>query len=211
MQSSTLHQDVYQELCKALRDGRLLPGQRISIRDLAAAVNTSPMPVREALRRLEAQGVLQAPPSRVLVVPGLSRAEMAEIYEIRITLEGLAAERAATRATKAEQRAVPALCAAMDRHFKAGDLRAFLDCNYEFHMAIYRAARMPVLMRCIEPLWLRISPFLFSLIEEPHLQFSMMLHWRAEEALRARDGAALRQAIESDIREASIRLAEFTR
>src|SRR5512147_2217037 len=56
---ATLQEGIYEQVCAALMDGRLHPGQKISLRSLAAAMSTSPMPVREALRRLEASHVLE--------------------------------------------------------------------------------------------------------------------------------------------------------
>lgn len=207
--ASTLHEDIYDEICLAIRDGRLLPGQNVGIRQLADAVNTSPMPVREALRRLEAQGVLKTRPGRVLSIPGLDIEEVKEIYSIRITLEGLAAERAALQATPSEMAHVQALCTRMDTNFSASDHRSFFPLNYELHMAIYSAAHMPHLLRMIQPLWLRISPFLWSLVNEPHLRFAMEQHHQAVEALFKRDASGLRLAIETDIRRAQNMLEQI--
>lgn len=206
LEPSTLNEEIYDEICLALRDGRLLPGQSVGIRQLADAVNTSPMPVREALRRLEAQGVIKTRPGRVMSIPGLDVEELREIYAIRINLEGLAAERAATNATLEETANVQAICARMDEMFGSIDLKSFYTLNYDFHMAIYRAAHMPVLYRVIQPLWLRISPFLWSLNYEPHLRFSMEQHHQALAALLRRDGAGLKRAIENDIQRAATML-----
>jgi DNA-binding GntR family transcriptional regulator len=200
--SSTLNEEIYDEICLALRDGRLLPGQNVGIRQLADAVNTSPMPVREALRRLEAQGVLKTRPGRVLSIPGLEIEEVREIYSIRLVLEGLAAERAATQATHEEMANIQNICARMDEGFTVRDSKKFYPLNYDFHMAIYNAAHMSHLMRIIQPLWLRISPFLWSISDEPHLRFAMDQHHQAVDALFRRDGAGLRKAIEDDINRA---------
>jgi DNA-binding GntR family transcriptional regulator len=209
MESSTLNEDIYEEICRALRDGRLLPGQNVGIRQLADAVNTSPMPVREALRRLEAQGVLKTRPGRVLSIPGLDIDEVNEIYAIRITLEGLAAERAATEASPSEMANVQAICAKMDSSFSVNDYRSFYPMNYDLHMAIYSAAHMPHLLRIIQPLWLRISPFLWSIAKEPHLRFAMEQHHQAIDAMFRRDAPALRLAIETDIRRAQSMLEQI--
>lgn len=207
LKPTTLNEEIYEAICGALRDGRLRPGEAISVRDLAAAVNTSPMPVREALRRLEAQGVLDEPtPGRAVSVPGMVRAQIDEIYTIRMELEGLAAERCARAAKEADVAAVEAAYAAMDRAFRDRDAAGFMETNHAFHMAIYAGAHMPRLLAMIEPLWLRISPHLWSLVEDRHLKFSMDQHEAALTALRARDGAGLRAAITQDIAEAKRKL-----
>ncbi|MGL4490689.1 MAG: GntR family transcriptional regulator [Rhizobiaceae bacterium] len=209
LESSTLNEDIYEEICRALRDGRLLPGQNVGIRQLADAVNTSPMPVREALRRLEAQGVLKTRPGRVLSIPGLDIDEVNEIYAIRITLEGLAAERAANEATPEEMANVQSICQKMEEIASYNDPKTFYPLNYELHMAIYSAAHMPHLLRIIQPLWLRVSPFLWSLSNEPHLRFAMEQHHQAVDALFRRDAPALRLAIETDIKRAQTMLEQI--
>jgi DNA-binding GntR family transcriptional regulator len=209
IEASTLNQDVYRALCQALRDGRLLPGQSIGIRYLASAMNTSPMPVREALRRLEAQGVLEILPGRILRVPGLDARAIEEIYGIRIALETFAASSAAKVRETADIAPLRSVCDRMQAAFEAGDHRGFMDSNYEFHFGIYRAARMPQLLRIIEPLWLRISPFLRSLVEDRHLRFSMDQHWRAFEAFAKGDPETLADAIRLDIAQARKRLLEW--
>ena len=73
---ATLHEGVYGQICAALMDGRLRPGQRISLRKLAVAMNTSPMPVREAVRRLEANHVLELRPGNYLAVPFPTEAQL---------------------------------------------------------------------------------------------------------------------------------------
>jgi DNA-binding GntR family transcriptional regulator len=209
LEASTLNQDVYRALCKALRDGRLLPGQSIGIRYLAAAMNTSPMPVREALRRLEAQGVLEILPGRILRVPGLEARMVEEIYGIRLALETFAAASAAKMREEADIAPLRAICERMQTAFAAADHRSFMECNYDFHFAIYRAARMPQLLRIIEPLWLRISPFLWSLVEDRHLRFSMDQHWRALDAFANGQGDILADAIRVDITQAQTRLLDL--
>jgi len=209
VKSKTLNEEIYCLICDALLDGRLLPGQNVSVRELADAVDTSPMPVREALRRLEAQGVLVIQPGRVLRIPGMTLDEMQEIYTIRHRLESLAAETAAARATEGDILAVESAYERMDKCFLAGDFPGFMSTNHEFHMAIYRAAHMPRLMAMIEPLWLRITPHLWSLVEERHLKFSMDQHKAALESLFRKDRDGLGAAIGSDIASARAKLEEL--
>jgi DNA-binding GntR family transcriptional regulator len=209
LRPTTLIDEIYDAMCKALRNGSLRPGQPISVRDLAAAFETSPMPVREAIRRLEAQHVLQTSPGRAVSVPGMDRDDIEEIYTIRIALETLAAREAVVRCTEGDLAAVQAAYAAMDESFRARDNSGFMETNYRFHMAVYRAAHMPRLMRLIEPHWLRISPFLWSLVEDRHLKFSMDRHMEALLALEARDAAGLEAAIAADIGEAKRRLMQL--
>lgn len=203
---STLVEEIYDALGHALRDGSLLPGQPISVRDLAATFDISPTPVREAIRRLEAQGVVETTPGRAVCVPGMRTEDVEETYTIRIALEGLAAEKAASRWTRSDLDIIQTAYEAMDSAVTGRNVAEFMEWNYRFHMAIYAAARMDRLMDLIEPQWLRISPFLWSLVEDRHLEFSMAQHAAARDALIARDAFGLRRAIENDISEAQRRL-----
>jgi DNA-binding GntR family transcriptional regulator len=189
-------------------DGRLRPGQKISLRSLATAMSTSPMPVREALRRLEAGHVLEVREGGVLAVPAPSPDELQEIREIRVSLEGLAAERAAARMTRKQQDRTARL--AREMHLYAGDpkdLTGFLAMNRDFHFSIYEAAESPLLLSIIKSLWLRIAPFFFAICQvHGHVDFSIEQHDRAVQALLARDGAGARTAIQADIERAASRI-----
>src|SRR5688500_16434787 len=94
LQRNTLNEEVYQQLKQALMTGRIAPGSTMTIRSLAASFGISPMPVREALRRLVAEHVLVLLPNRSVSLPIITRERFREITRIRTSLEGLAAEEA---------------------------------------------------------------------------------------------------------------------
>jgi len=207
-QPSTVQAEVYEKICAALMDGRLRPGQRISIRNLAAAMNTSAMPVREALRRLEAVHVVKLQPGRVITVAELSVAELREIRDIRTSLEGLAA-RLATEAISA--RGINRLARIADdmhrRWETTTDIGHMLRANREFHFGIYQAAEQPILLSMIKALWLRVAPFFYEICRDNgHVDFSIEQHLRAVDALRERNAERVADAIAADIRGAADRL-----
>ena len=92
-----------------------------------------------------------------------------------MSLEGLAAERAAARMTRKELERVARLGAAMRRDAAPRhDVSAFLAANREFHFAIYEAARSPLLLSMIKSLWLRVAPFFFAICRNHgHVAFSV--------------------------------------
>src|SRR5919198_120078 len=94
LQRNTLNEEVYQQLKQALMSGRISPGSTMTIRSLAKSFGISPMPVREALRRLVAEHVLVLLPNRSVSLPIITRERFREITRIRTSLEGLAAEEA---------------------------------------------------------------------------------------------------------------------
>src|SRR3546814_15849232 len=93
----TLHAHAYEQIKEALIEGVYRAGQKVTNRALAAALGTSVMPVREALRQLAAEGALDILPNRTVQVPVLTRERLLEITSIRTRLEGLAAAKAAMR------------------------------------------------------------------------------------------------------------------
>lgn len=200
----TVQSRVYEQLRRALMSGHFEPGEGISLRAAASALGTSLTPVREALRRLESEGGLVQGTNRMLSVPLPSVAELLELRNIRLALEGLATETAATLLTANELVEVTVSCEAMEAAAAAADVDAYLDCNWRFHSTIYQAARSPLLVGIIEGLWLRAGPLIRLATPSPgHLSHSMDCHWAAVRALRRGDGIAARAAIERDIRDAA--------
>ena len=205
---STIQAEVYERICAALMEGRLRPGQAISIRNLAAAMNTSPMPVREALRRLEAIQVIKQQPGRVITVAELSVAELQEIRDIRVSLEGLAAKLATTVIAARGIDRLARIADDMHRQWETTtDISRMLRANREFHFGIYQAAKRPILASMIKSLWLRVAPFFYEICRDNgHVDFSIEQHLRAVDALRERDPQGVANAIAADIGVAADRL-----
>ncbi len=97
VENGTLASRVYRELRDFLMAGQVQPGQMLTLRELAAALGVSPMPVREAVRRLAAEGGLETLPNRRVRVPILTRSRFRELLAIRLAVEGLAVEKAVSR------------------------------------------------------------------------------------------------------------------
>jgi DNA-binding GntR family transcriptional regulator len=168
------------------------------------------MPVRGALHRLEAEGALSMRDQRrTLMIPELTQPQLSELCDLRMLLEGLAAERAATSITDEEIGRVAEQCATLRAAAEAGDVQAYTNANWGFHTTIYDASRMPRLLEIVESFWLRIGPYVnLMLPDRESLVASVPNHEEALDALRRRDGAAARAAINSDITECAAGLAQ---
>jgi DNA-binding GntR family transcriptional regulator len=148
----TLADRAFGALHDAIVTGALAPGERLPIEELGEALGMSAMPIREALRRLDAAGLVENIPHRGARVTELSTADLAEVYEARLALEPLAVRRAAERFTAAH-----AALATEWLH----TLEALPDDNSTetwaahtaFHFALYDAAESVWLGRLIRPLW----------------------------------------------------------
>ncbi len=202
--SETLGQRVYSELRDYLMVGGVRPGEKITLRQLTSAFGTSLMPVREAVQRLAAEGALEVLPNRAIRVPIATKTSLREILRIRLTLEGIAVEEAARRIQPAAITQLEELNATFSQEMRhLEDTGRPFRLNKEFHFTIYRAAEMPVLLGIIENMWLRIGPFLhFSLGvrgREATRKFAPDSHQEMIRAMRNRDGALGRTALESDL------------
>lgn len=205
---ATLQSQVYDELRRLLVQGGIAPGASLTIRGAAQALGVSMMPVRAALQRLETEGALVARGGkRVLGIPELSVDTYRELRDIRIQLEGLAAERAAELVTDDELAEAERHCGEMQAAADAGDRQAYVSANWQFHLSIYRASRMPMLVGLIEALWLRVGPYVATMMpDRAALVASMPDHWQVVEALRDRDGPRARAGIAADIGHSAVAL-----
>jgi DNA-binding GntR family transcriptional regulator len=134
----SLQDRVFRVLRAAILEGRLPPDQKVTEQDLSAALNVSRTPLREAFRRLEAEGLVTPSPSRGVIVRGLNWKDFEDIYEIRGMLEPLAARRAASRISA---QALEELRGHLELAEFLASKKRFKDVeahNHEFHQIIYR-------------------------------------------------------------------------
>ena len=198
--STTQQDDTYAELRHWITLGRFLPGERLKIRDVAAALGVGLMPVRAALQRLAAEGALTHSPNRGVAVPQPSRAEFDDVLQMRLLLEGEAAERGALRLHDDDRAELARLHAAMAAALARGDARGYLDANEDFHLRLYRAAGSPLLLTLIETVWLKVGPLSNRLFDDPAAADVLnAAHDDLMDAIARGDAAAARRAIERDL------------
>ena len=187
---------VYERLRRSLISGALAPGTLLSSRSLAESLKVSSMPVRDALKKLEADGVLESRAKRGVEVRYITGAEFREILKVRLSVEGLVVREAAERITAAGVDSVRAL---ERKIFEAEDHRTALDANYKMHFGIYRWAGMPIALSFIENIWLRLGPA-FHLIEGGYtMQNAHDAHAAIIAGLEKNDPDAAEQALHSDL------------
>lgn len=194
----TLHRQVYERVRHAMMSGGIQPGTALSVRNLARALGTSPMPVREALRRLITERALVSLPNRSVILPMPTAKRFAEIRQLRMAIEGMLAAAAASRMTPEAVEALAAVEVEMEAA-ESGPAADYLALHSDFHFRIYRAADLPVALSITESLWLQTGPMLHHLMAARPLAAWRSEHKAIIAALRAGDGAAARQAVEQDI------------
>jgi DNA-binding GntR family transcriptional regulator len=193
------HEITYCRLRDMILFGQLTPGQAVTIQGLAAMLGAGMTPVREAIRRLTAEGALALQGNRRVMVPVLSRSQIEELAFARMTIEPKIAQMAAERLTSQDVAALAKIDDEIDAAIAAGDVNGYLKGNFRFHFALYERADAPILVALTHTLWLRFGPSLrvvcgrFGTLNLPDR------HEEALTAMRARNGTALAQAVENDI------------
>lgn len=203
-QGLPLEEMTYRRLREALVSGAVLPGDRLSIRGVAASLGVSAMPARTALRRLAAEQALDMLPSGTAVVPRLTRAGFAELSAVRAELEPLAVRLAAAHLPEADLAELAGLVAAHDAAREAADADAAQAADRDFLFRIYRAAQAPLLLGLIETLWLRRGP-LFRSVGALVAASGGLRHNHAAmlDALRSGAGEAAAALLRREIEEAT--------
>lgn len=205
----TLADTAYDALCDLLASGRLAPGDRLSLRQTAAALGVSVMPVREAVSRLASDGALEVAPNRALRVPVLGAEAFRELAQTRMAVEGLAAARAATRRSAEELAAIRRAEAAFRSLAESPqpDGARAVALNRDLHFAIYAACGLAPLREIITRLWLKAGPVLnLDLRAHPERLrqgFAVRRHAEVLAAIAAQDGPAAEAAIAADIGDAA--------
>ena len=197
----TVQDRVYSVLRDRLMRGGFEPGQKLKIAELASALGTSAMPVREALNRLTAERAIDSMPNRSVRVPSLSKESLRDLMEARCAIEGLAVARAAANTDAATLENLRRFIAAQSETDAEHVSEGSAEQNRAFHFAIYRRSGSAVLLPIIESLWLQFGPYLrvasdrFDGREGRGTNF----HVEIVEALARGDGSAARKALEADI------------
>jgi DNA-binding GntR family transcriptional regulator len=149
----TLAEKAFAMLHDAIIVGELHPGERLPIGDLAEAMHLSQMPIREALRRLDADGLVENIPHRGASVAGLAIEDLIEVYDARLLLELPAIEGAAERFSGEDEREAAASLARLEEATERGEKAQALTAHTAFHFGLYRASGSRWLPRLISPLW----------------------------------------------------------
>lgn len=196
-----LHDQAYGALKEALLEGRIPSGQAVTVASLAAFLAIGTMPMREAVRRLTAEGGLIASPTRRLTVPALDHEGFQALIRARLLLEPEAAAAALPHLDKAAVARLDRIDQALSAAIHAGDVAGYMRYNYRFHFGIYRADPRSVLSPLIESLWLQGGAYMHLLFDRAPDQLMADRHQEALAAMRAADPEALRKAVAEDIQD----------
>lgn len=202
---NNLQDAAYERMRQALMDGLFVPGQKFTIRALAAVFGTSPMPVRDALKRLVAERALDLGPNRSVVLPMMSRARFLEILDIRLAVEPKIALRATAKIKPGVIEAMAQDHDAMCRSLEAGNASQYLACNRRFHFRLYEAAETQVMLPIVESMWMQIGPHLNQIFRARDGAAANADHHHNTllRALRRQDAQGVAKALSDDLADAA--------
>lgn len=190
---TALHGQVTQRLRQLLVEGQIAPGAKLNERELCEQMKVSRTPLREAIKTLAAEGLVELLPNRGAIAVQLGEADILHTFEVMAGLEGLSGELAALRITPAELTEIEALHYEMKAAYTRRDLSAYYRLNAAIHRAFNAAAKNPVLTATYNQVNARLQALRFRSNQDGEKWArAMQEHDRMIEALQKRDGAALR-------------------
>jgi DNA-binding GntR family transcriptional regulator len=198
---TNLHAEVTARLRDLIVEGLIPPGARLNERVLCEQLAVSRTPLREALKVLAAEALVELLPNRGAVVTPVSVAEIDHVFEVLGPLEGLSGELACARITGEQFAEIRALHFEMLLHHSHGDRAEYFRCNQAIHEGINRAAGNPVLQASYGALNARVRRArYFANVSQQRWDQAVAEHGQILEALERRDGARLRRTLEAHLK-----------
>ncbi|PIF78878.1 GntR family transcriptional regulator [Variovorax sp. 54] len=195
-----LHDQVASRLRTMLVEGRIAPGAKLNERELCLQLNVSRTPLREAIKLLAAEGLVDLLPNRGAVAVKLTEADVLNTFEVLAMLEGMSGELAAKRITDEELAEVRALHYEMMACFARRDLSGYYSLNARIHTAINDAAANPVLSNTYRSINARVQSLRFRTNQdETKWQHAVEEHEQMVQALAARDAQAMRKVLTAHV------------
>ncbi|MCR9156435.1 MAG: GntR family transcriptional regulator [Rhodobacteraceae bacterium] len=193
------HVVVYRQLRDRVLFGEFEPGQPVTIQGLTEALGVGMTPVREALRRLTAEGALEFLGNRRIAVPVLDAKAIEELAIARKALEPELARRAAQRATQADVMLLAEIDRRLDAAIRRGDVHSYLVENHSFHAELNALAQAPILTEMVDRLSLRFGPSLRVVCGQFGTRNLPDRHKDVLAALASNDGDAAAEAMLGDV------------
>ncbi len=197
--NTAAHDQVYRQLRARIMQGDLAPGHVLTLRGVGAEYGVSMTPVREAVRRLVAEGALAMSSSGRVATPELSPERIEELAALRALIEVELASRALPRAHMALIERLQAINGLVAEAVAHRDAVAYIRRNLEFHRTLYLRAQAPAMLAMAETVWLQMGPTMRALYGRLRRTEPPQFHRQIIAALRAGDEPSLRLAVRSDV------------
>jgi DNA-binding GntR family transcriptional regulator len=194
--SQNLHEAIFQKLRLLLVEGKIAPGSKLNERELAESLNVSRTPIREAIRRLAADGLVELIVNRGAIAVQLSIADVIHTFDVIADLEGFSGELAAKNISDTTLSELEALQYEMMASYARRDLSSYYKLNLRIHHLINQAANNPVLAQLFSQVNARIEALRFRSNQDGvKWEKAVEEHQEMLDALKARDGARMRKVM----------------
>lgn len=193
LNSQNLHEATFQKLRSLLVEGKIAPGNKLNERELAESLNVSRTPIREAIRRLAADGLVELIANRGAIALQLSLEDVIHTFDVIADLEGFSGELAANNISYTCLSELEALQYEMMASYARRDLSSYYQLNLRIHHLINQAANNPVLSRLFTQVNARIEALRFRSNQDGvKWEKAVEEHQEMLDALKARDGKRMR-------------------
>ena len=194
-----VHENIYKSLRSEILVGSLGPGEVLTLRGLAKKFSVSIMPIREAVRRLVAEGALSVSQFGRISIPKLGHDKIEELASLRALLEPELASKAMPRVHNALIDRLALINSSIDEMMVKKDTVGYVRCNLEFHRTLYLRAQAPSTLALVETVWLQYVPTMRALYDQLSRSQATDYHRKILAALRVGDEPGLRVAIRADV------------
>jgi DNA-binding GntR family transcriptional regulator len=193
---ASLHEQAATRLRQMLVEGAIAPGAKLNERELSELLQVSRTPLREAIKMLASEGLVELLPHRGAIAVALDEQAVRDTFEVMAGLEALSGELAARRITDEELAEIRATHYEMLAAYTRRDLSAYYRLNAQIHRAINAAAKNPVLSATYERINARLQALRFRSNQDgAKWKNAMREHEQMMEALAARDAAGMRKVL----------------
>lgn len=207
-----LVEQVHDAIVSEIASGKLKPGERVIQEQIAQELGVSRQPVQQALLLLRKQGVLRDAPGRGLIVASLDVDQVANMYDIRAVMEGLAFRKAAERNAERARKQGPALIQSGRKAVAAGSVAAMIGADLKFHDFIYSLSENPLIAPAMDAQWTytqRVMGEVLMRDERPRDIWDQ--HEALLDAVMAGDGAAAEALARQHITQAAAAMIDRLR
>jgi len=202
--------DIFEDLKMSIMQGTFKPRERLIERNLAAQFGVSRTPIREALHKLAAMGMVRIIPNQGAMVADFSLQDIESLYFVRLHLEKLAGRLACSKVTKEEINTLVTLNQGLKKAMAWDDFSKMVEKDQQFHLTLVRFSKNPFLIKAIEDLRLKSYPFSYYYWRSnQYLRSSLADHNRMIHALRNRDFRLMDTLIEGQLNNSKSRYLKY--
>ncbi len=203
----SLRNKVFKYIKNQLINGHYKPGESLVESKLAEELGVSRTPIREAIRLLEVEGLVEITPNKGAVVLGISAKDVEDIYAIRCLVEGLAARMAAERMSAIDKKELQKIMDLMDFYSQKGDIDELADLDNRFHQIIYEASGSRILNLMLGNLHLYAQMARIESLKVPNrVEHTLAEHHAILDAFLEKDPDKAEEALTNHVRNAYLNI-----